>query len=206
MQNSEMIDMNMIQAFFWTLLSIIGVILMIVTYTYINKLERIKCVCSEHPYRNFIKKYLMFAIIFLAITAFIPPSIVIGQLGEIYGFVYMTIKWIYVISTVIFFVYALQYVSYLAREKCKCSEDIRREVLYVWSITQLVILGILILLPVLLILINGTVSLAIVSGNSVLTNVDKTIMSSTVNPLKSVKKATSSLKMSVEKMQQPLQR
>lgn len=202
MQSSN-IDMNTIQAVFWTLLSIIGVILMIVTYTYINKLERIKCVCSEHPYRNFIKKYLIFAIIFLSITAFIPPSIVIGQLGEIYGFVYMIIKWVYVIATVVFFVYALQYVRYLAREKCKCSEDIRREVLYWWSITELVILGILILLPALLVLINGTVSLAIVSGNNVLSDLDKTVVSSVVNPLKSMKKASSSLKMSVEKIQKP---
>lgn len=205
MPTSE-IDFNTIQAFFWTFLSIIGVILMIVTYTYITKLERIKCVCSEHPYRKFIKKYLMFAIIFLGVTAFIPPSIVIGQLGELYGFIYMIIKWVFVITTVIFFVYALQYVRYLAREKCKCSEDIRREVLYWWSITELVILGILVLLPVLLILINGTVSLAIVSSNNVLTNLDKTVMATTINPLNSVKKASKSLKVSMQKIQVPLTR
>lgn len=188
------LDMTVIQAFFWSLISIIGVVLMAVTYSYINKLERIKCVCAEHPHRKFIKKYLIFALVFLTVTAFVPPSVVVGTVGPLYAFVYMVVNWIYVVSTVVFFIFALRYVRYLVQEKCKCSEDIRREVLYWWSVVELVILSILVLLPFLMIFINGTISLSIVSGKNVMKNLEETVMMSSVDPLKGVAKATSSLK------------
>lgn len=193
----DAVDMSTIQAFFWTFISIIGVVLMGVTYTYIEKLERIKCVCAEHPHRKFIKKYLIFALIFLAVTAFVPPSMIVGSFGPIYAFIYMVINWVYVIATIVFFVYALRYVRYLTQEKCKCSEDIRREVLYWWAIVELVILSILVLLPFLIIFINGTVSLAVSSSESALKSLDKTVMMTTVNPLKGVSKASASLKKSM---------
>lgn len=193
------VDMNMIQAFFWTFVSIIGVVLMGITYSYIEKLERIKCVCAEHPHRKFIKNYLIFALIFLAVTAFVPPSVVVGTFGPIYAFVYMIVNWIYVIATIVFFVFALRYVRYLTQEKCKCSEDIRREVLYWWAIVELVILSILVLLPFLIIIVNGTVSLAITSSKDALKSLDKNVMMTSVNPLKGVSKASSSLKKSMKR-------
>jgi MFS family permease len=179
-----------VEAIFWAFLSIIGVVLMGLTYTYIDKLERIKCVCAEHPYKNFIKKYIIFAICFLLVTAFLPPSAVVGLVGPLYGLIYLVIKWIYVIATVVFFVYALRYVQYLTREKCKCSEDIRRDVLYWWSITQLVIFAILIVLPFILMVATGAFALAVKSGKGVVSNLDKTVMMTAVNPVKGAKKAT----------------
>lgn len=186
-----------IEAIFWAFLSIIGVVLMALTYTYIDKLERIKCACAEHPYKNFIKKYIIFAICFLLITAFLPPSMVVGFLGPAYGLVYLIVKWIYVIATLVFFIYALRYVQYLTREKCKCSEDIRRDVLYWWSIIQLVIFSILIVLPFILMFTTGAFALAMKSGKSVVSNLDKTVMMTTVNPSKGVKKASSALRSDV---------
>lgn len=183
-----------VEAIFWAFLSIIGVVLMALTYTYIDKLERINCACAEHPYKNFIKNYIIFAICFLLITAFLPPSMVVGFLGPIYGLVYLIIKWVYVIATLVFFIYALRYVQYLTREKCKCSEDIRRDVLYWWSIIQLVIFSILIVLPFILMFTTGAFALAMKSGKDVVSNLDKTVMMTTVNPVKGVKKASSALR------------
>lgn len=183
-----------VEAIFWAFLSIIGIVLMGLTYTYLDKLERIKCACADHPYKNFIKKYIIFAICFLFVTAFLPPSMVVGFIGPVYGMIYLIIKWIYVIATVVFFVYALRYVQYLTREKCKCSEDVRRDVLYWWSITQLVIFAILIVLPFILIFATGAFALAMKSGKSVASNLDKTVMMTTVNPLKGAKKASSALR------------
>jgi hypothetical protein len=182
-----------IEAIFWAFLSIIGVVLMGLTYTYIDKLERINCACAEHPYKKFIKNYIIFAICFLLITAFLPPSMIVGAIGPIYGMIYLAIKWIYVIATIVFFIYALRYVQYLTREKCKCSEDIRRDVLYWWSIIQLVIFSILVLLPFIVMMASGAFALAVKSGKSAISNLDKTVMMTTVNPIKGVKKATSEL-------------
>lgn len=186
-----------IEAIFWAFLSIIGVVLMGLTYTYIDKLERINCACAEHPYKNFIKKYIIFAICFLLVTAFLPPSMVVGFAGPVYGMIYLIIKWIYVIATVVFFVYSLRYVQYLTREKCKCSEDIRRDVLYWWSITQIVIFAILIVLPFILMVATGGFALAVKSGKSVVSNLDKTVMMTAVNPVKGAKKASSMLRSDV---------
>jgi hypothetical protein len=186
-----------VEAIFWAFLSIIGVLLMGLTYTYIDKLERIECACAEHPYKNFIKNYIIFAICFLLVTAFLPPSMVVGFLGPAYGVVYLIIKWVYVIATVVFFIYALRYVQYLTREKCKCSEDIRRDVLYWWSIVQLVIFAILIVLPFILMFTTGAFALVMKSGKSVASNLDKTVMMTTVNPIKGAKKASRALRSDV---------
>ena len=48
-----------IETLAYTLMSILGIVLMVTTYMYILKLERIACQCAEHPYRNFIKNYIL---------------------------------------------------------------------------------------------------------------------------------------------------
>ena len=186
------IDISSFETIFWTLLSVIGILLMGLTYTYIDKLERSKCACAEHPYKDFIKKYIIFAICFLAVTAFLPPSLVVGMIGPVYSLAYVAVKWVYVIATIVFFVYALQYVRFLAQEKCKCSEDVRRDVLYWWSIVELLILSILVVLPFIVVLLSGSVSLAVVSGKGVLKSLDDTVMMTAINPISGAKKATSS--------------
>lgn len=192
-------DLSSMETLVWTVMSVIGIVLMVVTYTYIDKLEKAECACAEHPYKNFIKNYILFAIVFLAITAFLPPSKVVGMLGPLYGFVYVVLKWVYVIATFIFFVYALQYVRYLVKEKCKCSEDVRRSVLYWWSVVEIIIFSILVLLPFLVMFVSGGVALAVASGKDALQNLASTSMEASVNPLKSAKKLPSSLRKSLKK-------
>jgi flagellar biosynthesis protein FlhB len=199
MDTPSIIHAEQIGAFFWTFLSIVGVVLMLLTYMYITKLERINCACAEHPYKNFMKNYIIFAVIFLAITAFMPPSQVVGMAGETCGIVYAVITWVYNIATIVFFVYALQYVRFLVREKCQCSEDIRREVLYWWSIIELVILSILVLLPFLIVFVSGGVALSIMTGKDAVSNMQNSVMMTTVNPLKGAKNATNALSSSIKK-------
>ena len=193
-------DLSSMETLVWTIMSVIGIILMVVTYTYIDKLEKAECTCAEHPYKNFIKNYILFAVVFLAITAFLPPSKVVGMLGPLYGFIYVVLKWVYVIATFVFFVYALQYVRYLVKEKCKCSEDVRREVLYWWSVVEIMIFSILVLLPFLVMFVSGGVALAVASGKDAMRNLATTSMEASVNPLKSAKKLPGSLRKSLKKV------
>ena len=51
---------------------IVGISLNILVLTYIQKLERIHCPCAEHPYRKWIKGYLVAAIVFIAFNMFVP--------------------------------------------------------------------------------------------------------------------------------------
>lgn len=124
-----------------------GIILLALTYSYLDKLEKIGCACAEHPYRAFIKGYTIFAIVFLAVTMFIPLSTVTKTFGAMGGFVYYIVNLAFVIATVIYFALVLVYANYLMKAKCACSEDFRREVMALYAIIELIVLGFLVVLP-----------------------------------------------------------
>jgi hypothetical protein len=175
----------------------IGIILLVTTYTYIDKLEKMGCPCSDHPYRSFIKNYAMFITVYILITMFIPPNVIASSLGPMGTFIYMIVKVIISIITFIFFIMAILYVRYLMREKCKCSEDIRRDVLYIWSIIEIALLGIFIMIPIFIMLVGGSIGVALGAAKEFHSSAN-TIQDITVNPLKHVKKIPGSLKSSVK--------
>jgi hypothetical protein len=177
----------------WWLLSILGLILLIVSYTYINKLEKIDCRCAEHPYRKFIKNYIIFAIVFLLILMIIPAS----KAGKIFGqtgaLVYAAATLLFTVASIVFFVYALMYVRYLMMAKCMCSEDMRRDALYIWSIAEIVILGIIVVIPLIAILAVTTIGL-IVGGVKQLSSASPSVIEAVSNPFKSAKRLPSTLR------------
>ena len=113
-----------------TIIGIIGVFLLVLVYTYVDKLEKIGCDCSSHPYRKYIKGFSIFAIIYVVFMFIIPASVAIRTFGKDMAFVYAIAHVIFAILAIVFFVYSLLYTRYLMKEKCKCSEDSRREILY----------------------------------------------------------------------------
>ena len=83
------------------------------------------------------------------------------------------------------------------QEKCKCSEDIRREILYVWSIIQMVILGTAIVIPFLL--FNAGIAIAlVVSTVNDMNNKADVIEDITVNPLKNIASVPKNIKASMK--------
>jgi hypothetical protein len=173
-------------------LGFIGIIILALSYTYIDKLEKTGCACSEHPYRKFVKNYCIFAIVFLAIMILIPPS-ALKSLTGVPAFAFNAVKILFAIATIIFLVMALIYTRYLMKEKCKCSEDMRREVLYVWAIVELILVAALVVLPFLVFAIAGSTVIAksaMKEGNKYA----DTVIEASVNPLKSAKKVPASLK------------
>lgn len=187
-------DLGNVESIVYALMSVLGIVLMLTTYMYIQKLERIQCACSEHPYRNYIKNYILFAIVFLLFTMFVTPAQAVKMFGTTFGLVYSVAQVIYGFATFIFFVYALQYVRYLMREKCKCSEDVRREVLYVWSIAEIVIIGVLVILPLLSQVVLSSLGVVMSATKELVTKEPSAMREAAVNPLKSLKKLPASLK------------
>ena len=188
-------NLKSLEGIFWALTSVVGIILMGVTYTYIDKLEKIDCACAEHPYKKYIKNYIIFAIIFLLVTSLLPPGAVIRMFGQFAGILYMLIKWVYVFATFIFFVYALQYVRFLMREKCKCSEDVRREVLLWWSIIEIVIYISLIFLPLVIALVSGGVAITLQNTKTM----SDVVIESSSNPIRTLSRVPKSLRRSATK-------
>ena len=167
----------------------------VVVLTYINKLENINCPCAEHPYRNFLKYYLIVSIVILTINMFIPfvqpNAAVSGFLG------FFLLLW--VVATVAFYIMAVMYVRYLVKAKCECSEDVRRQVLYIWSILELCLIGVLFMLPLLIFIIFGSMSLALSSASG-FKALPASVLESKVSPLKSLRKVPSSLRDSIKKV------
>lgn len=193
-------DLASVGGIMHAVVNMIGVIAMLVIYTYVDKLEKIDCPCAEHPMRNFIKYYIIFAIIFLLIATFLPAGTINSILGPVYTMIYGIVYFVFIIATFVFFVYVMRYARFLMVNKCKCSEDFRREAMYVYSIIMVVVYGILVFLPLMLALIQGAVALMLSSGKQALKDIRKTSTDITMNPVKAVQSVPKSLRKSIKKL------
>ena len=164
----------------------IGFVLLVLAYIYINKLEKTGCECAQHPYRNRIKSYLQFAIAYFLITLFLPLGLAVRYLGSTVGILYVLIDIIFTLVSIVFFVLMMRYIKYLSIEKCKCSEGNTREILYIYSIVEVIILSLLVILPILTSIIKGVFALAVTSVQEV-KGKSGTVAESVFNPLKALK-------------------
>lgn len=193
-------DLSSVGAIVNAVVNMIGVIVMLVIYTYIDKLEKIDCPCAEHPMRNFIKNYIVFAIIFLLVATFLPPSVINNTLGPVYAMIYGIVYFIFIIATFVFYIYVMRYARFLMMNKCKCSEDFRREAMYIYSIIVVITYAILVFLPILVTIAVGGVGLATASGKQALKDIRKTSMAVTMDPVKAVQSVPKSLRKSITKL------
>jgi hypothetical protein len=138
--------------------SIVPIILLIVILLininasiWITKLEKINCACSENFMRNYIKYflYVMIPVVILqllvgiysyannlnSITVPINMLMFIGFLQFIFGI-------FYIVNIVV----AIVYINKLKELNCECSEDVRREVYWIYNIILASIFSILIIL------------------------------------------------------------
>jgi hypothetical protein len=131
-----------------SIIVLILIVPIIVVYTmtlqWIQKLEETKCKCSESSQRDFIKYYLYAYLILLAITAVLGFASVFMEFSKVKWL--KTLKpfaeFIRMIIAVLSFVNMIVSVIYISKLKeidCKCSEDMRREVYYIWSIISLAV-------------------------------------------------------------------
>ena len=191
-------DIPSVQAIFSAIWNMIGVIVLLVIYSYIDKLEKINCECAVHPNQKFIKNYIIFAVVFLLVTAFMPPGRMNSVFGPMYAVVYQIIAFVFAIATFVFYIYAMRYARYLMVEKCKCSEDVRREVMYYWSMLMVVLFVLLVVVGFITAIAQGAAAITLTSGKSGLKELSRTAMEVTSNPIKSIRRVPKSLEKSVK--------
>lgn len=135
------------------ILNVLIFILLILIYTYILKLEGIGCKCSEHPNREFIKSYTIIAIAFLLLTSFISMQDVNDNFGETIAILLSVVTLVFYLIFIIYIYMTFEYVRFLINEKCRCSEDLRREIIMVGTMIELILFFIalltIILIPIL---------------------------------------------------------
>ena len=177
---------NSAVAFF--ILKILLAILLLTTYFYIEKLENTGCECSEHPNRQFIKTFSLFGFFYYIFTVFVNPANL--NFGNAFIAILGVIDLIFFIMLAVYFYYTVDYIRYLINEKCKCSEDMRRELIMGGSIIELILIVIIFI---------GSMVLPVTATclSSVIDNADKTrgeIKKAMSNPYESVKQSPRKIK------------
>jgi len=135
-------------------IQIIFVLLLLIIWSYIYKLENVGCACSDHSNKEFIKTFTMIALAYFAITAFIDVKGIAKSMGI--GIVQLLAfgSFIFFLTFVVYIYYAFDYVRYLMNEKCKCSEDLRRDIIAIGTMISLflfmVLLFTIIIIPILI--------------------------------------------------------
>ena len=129
-------------------------ILLIIILSYIYKLENMGCECSEHPNKEFIKNFTIVALAYFLITSIISLKSVAESMGYVVVQLLSIATFVFFLMFVVYIYYAFDYVRYLTNEKCKCSEDISRDIISVGTMISLflflTLLFTIIIVPILL--------------------------------------------------------
>lgn len=132
------------------LYSIITIILLVVIYSYIISLENKGCKCAMTNNINFIKGFTIFSIIYLLFTGLVSDKAIYDNFG---GSVVAINKFIDLIFVLVFIYYlyeVFKYTRYLVNEKCKCSIDMRREIIMIGSVIEFILIFVLFLLHIII--------------------------------------------------------
>lgn len=165
-------------------------LILIAVYSYVMKMEDIGCACSDHPNKEFIKQFSVVALISLLVLIFLPPDFVADSFGSLMAGLFAVVKFIFYMICIVYFYMILDYTRYLVNEKCKCSEDIRRELIMAGSIVEIALMLMVLLVIMILPLLFNSVTYIIQNFD----NVEKGLGNAVQTPYKSLKKLPSKFK------------
>ena len=174
-------------------IAFLGIFLLLMIYTYISKLENMGCACSESKYRTFIKNFPLFAILYFILTMMLSPSAMIKLFGTAGSFVYVILRAVFFVLFFVFFVLVIIYVRGLVKTKCECSEDIRREIMYIYAILEVVLLSLSVVFVLLESIVQGAYAIGLNSTKSMSKDSDK-VVSIVENPVKAIRNVPKDLK------------
>ena len=165
--------------------------LLICVYTYLLKLEKAgNCDCAfKYPYVGFIKSFTIFAFIFLIFTMFIPHDKLSEFFGPQIAGIYIFIVLIFYILFAVYIFMTMDYTRLLIREKCKCSQDIRRELIFAGSTIELILIFIALLVLTIFPILSCSLSVIFTNLKTFSNNVETNLK----NPVKGIKNVPNQL-------------
>jgi len=164
-------------------IQLIFVLLLIIIWSYIYKLENIGCACSEHSNKEFIKNFTIIALVYFFITAFIPMKTIAKNMGNVIVQLLAFGSFIFFLTFVVYIYYSFDYVRYLMNEKCKCSEDLRRDIIAIGTMISLFLFLILLFTIIIIPILISTITNLFVKIQDFESEVEEVIK----NPVKSLK-------------------
>jgi len=105
----------------FAMIGIIEIGLYIAFLMYLDKLEKIGCECALTWHRKFIMVFVATALIWSLLSVFVSPIKNLG-LGVALS-----------VFRLAFIVIAIQYVNKLTKEKCECSQELTRDIMYYYA-------------------------------------------------------------------------
>ena len=180
---------NMYTLFANFLINLFIFVLLGFTYTYVLKLEKLGCECAKHPNVDFIKKFSIFALVFIVILMLVPP-VLLSEYNGFVGSVYTLLAFIFWIVFAVYLFIVMNYTRYLISEKCKCSEDMRRELILIGTSIELIVLLLAVLNIILLPIIASSIN--VIFNNA--SDVKSKFKNNLKNPISAVKNIPSQLK------------
>jgi hypothetical protein len=140
---------------------IIGLIILTINVyaiLWINKLDTMNCACSESHMRTYIKYYLYVFIPMICIDILINIYILAFNVSildlannTLYN-IYRNIRSVFTIFSIINIVIVIIFINKLKEINCECSEDIVREVYWIYNIVLASYIGIVFLLALIAII------------------------------------------------------
>lgn len=172
------------------ILNLFVFLLLIAVYSYIVKLEETACACARHPNRDFIKRFSIFALVFLLVITFVPISYIIQNFGNVTAGIFAFVKFVFYVVCIVYFYMILDYTRYLINEKCKCSDDYRRSFIMAGSIIEIVILFLILLVIIILPILVSSVAVVVQNMDSF----EKEVSTAVRNPYDSLKTVPKKIK------------
>jgi hypothetical protein len=147
---------------------IIGIVILVINVyaiLWIHKLDTINCACSESYMRTYIKYYLYVFIPFICIDILMSlylltsnTSILDLANNTLYN-IYRNMRVVFSIFTIVNIVIVIIFINKLKEINCVCSEDIVREVYWIYNIVlacYLLIAFLIIIVSVIMMFINSS--------------------------------------------------
>jgi hypothetical protein len=154
-ENKNVMNVNQVSSNIIILSMMISIIVLIINVNallWINKLDTMNCACSESYMRAYIKYYLYFIIVINSVDIILFMYLYSNNISlleltsnSLYN-IYTSFKLIFSIFSIINIVIVIIFINKLKELNCECSEDIRREVYWIYNIILVCYIGIVILL------------------------------------------------------------
>jgi hypothetical protein len=171
------------------LVNFVILVFLIIMYTYLNKLEQIGCECAQHPYRPIIKSFTIFAFVLIIGFSVITTNFIGEQFGDTAALLYSVLKIVFMTICIVYFYMVLVFTRYLVNEKCKCSDDIRREILTIGSVIEIIVLVLGLMITLILPIIIHSL-LYFIQNHAVM---EKTMATSLTKPFRTFAKLPSKI-------------
>ena len=146
---------------------IVGIVILVINVyaiLWIHKLDTINCACSESYMRTYIKYYLYVFIPFICIDILMSLYILTSNTSildlannTLYN-IYRNMRTVFSIFTIVNIVIVIIFINKLKEINCVCSEDIVREVYWIYNIVlacYLLIAFLIIIVAVIMMMFSG---------------------------------------------------